>query len=84
MASYLIEIFAALLVLFLILVPLGLLVFSIVFWVWMLIDCLERKNFEDKLVWVLVLLFLNVFGAILYYFLVKKEVKKRKRKRKKK
>jgi len=41
-----------------------------VFWIWMLIDLLQRRKFEDKLVWVLVLIFLNVLGAVLYYFLV--------------
>lgn len=46
-------------------------VFAFAFWLWMLIDCLSRKKFEDKLVWVIVLLFLNVIGAILYYILVK-------------
>jgi len=48
-----------------------LLVFASVFWLWMLIDCLKRRKFEDKLVWVVVLTMLNVIGAILYYFLVK-------------
>jgi uncharacterized membrane protein YphA (DoxX/SURF4 family) len=52
----------------------GLLV--LVFWVWMLIDCLMRRKFEDKLVWILVLLFLNVLGAILYYLLVKSKDRK--------
>lgn len=46
-------------------------VFAVVFWFWMLIDCLGRKRFEDKLVWVVVLLVLSVIGAILYYILVK-------------
>jgi len=48
-----------------------LVLFASVFWVWMLIDCLKRKKFEDKLVWIIVLLLLNFLGAILYYFLVK-------------
>jgi len=46
-----------------------------IFWIWMLVECL-RKNFKnsmDKLVWVIVLLFTNILGAILYYFLVKKK-----------
>jgi len=51
----------------------GIVILSFVFWIWMLIDCLTRKKFEDKLVWVLVILFLHVIGAILYYFLVKKK-----------
>ena len=41
-----------------------------VFWLWMLIDLLKRRRFEDKLVWVLVLIFINFLGAALYYFLV--------------
>ena len=49
----------------------GVLVF--IFWIWMLIDCLARKKFEDKLIWVIVILFLHVIGAILYYFLVKRK-----------
>ena len=42
----------------------------VIFWMWMLVDLLQRKKFEDKLVWVMVLIFLNVLGAILYYSLV--------------
>ena len=40
------------------------------FWVWMLIDCLtnEPSVGNDKLVWALVILFLNGLGALLYYF----------------
>lgn len=46
-----------------------------VFWVWMLVDCLKKnfKNNIDKLVWVIVLLFTNILGAFLYYFLVKRK-----------
>lgn len=39
------------------------------FWLWMLIDALMRQRFQEKLVWVLVLIFLNILGAILYYFI---------------
>lgn len=46
-----------------------------IFWLWMLIDCLQREKFKDKLVWVLALLFLNVIGALLYYILVKSKKK---------
>jgi len=48
------------------------LIFAVAFWFMMLVDCLKRKRFEDKLVWVIVLLLLNIVGAALYYFLVKK------------
>ena len=41
-----------------------------IFWIWMLVDCLQRR-FKDKLIWVIVLIFTHLLGAILYYFLVK-------------
>jgi len=47
-----------------------LLIGVVVFWLWMLVDLLQRRKFEDKLVWLLVLIFLSILGAILYYFLV--------------
>ena len=39
------------------------------FWLWMLVDCLtkERVRSNEKVVWVLVVLFLHVLGAILYF-----------------
>ncbi|MBU2640174.1 MAG: PLD nuclease N-terminal domain-containing protein [Nanoarchaeota archaeon] len=44
-----------------------------VFWLWMLVDCLKRnfKKDNEKLVWVIVLLFAHLIGAFLYYFIVK-------------
>lgn len=37
-------------------------------WIWALVDCLQnpRLNGTEKLVWVLVILFLHVLGAIIY------------------
>jgi len=57
---------------FLILVIIGIFLFVFIFWIWMLIDCLQRK-FKDKLLWVLVIIFAGILGAILYYFLVKRK-----------
>ncbi|TAL46901.1 PLDc_N domain-containing protein [archaeon] len=56
----------------------GLVVFAAfsIFWLWMLIDLLQRKT-PDKLVWVLVLIFLNFLGAVLYYLLVYSKGKRR-------
>ena len=44
------------------------------FWLWMLIDCLLNPTFfeSDKIVWVLILLALNLLGAIIYFFAVKR------------
>jgi len=48
------------------------------FWIWMLIDCLKRKfgNDTEKIVWVLVIIFLGAIGAAVYYFVVKTDDKK--------
>lgn len=48
-----------------------------VFWIWMLIDALMRKKFQDKLIWILVIIFLHFVGALIYYFLVYKKAKRR-------
>ena len=40
-------------------------------WVWALIHMLTNQSLQgtDKIVWVLVIIFLNVLGAILYFLL---------------
>lgn len=40
------------------------------FWIWMLIDCAtnEPPSGNDKLMWVLIILFAHMVGAIIYYF----------------
>jgi len=48
-----------------------------VFWIWMLVDALMRKKFQDKLIWILVIIFLHFIGALIYYFLVYKKAKRR-------
>jgi hypothetical protein len=41
-----------------------------VFWIWMLVDCAtkERGEGNDKLIWVLIILFTHIIGAAIYYF----------------
>ncbi len=48
-------------------------------WLWMLIDCLKRPDDKfsiggnnAKLIWVLVIVFTGLIGALLYYFLIKR------------
>jgi len=55
------------------LVVLAAVLFLFVFWLWMLVDCLKRdfKKDYEKIVWILVLIFLHLLGAIIYYFVVK-------------
>jgi len=50
-----------------------------VFWLWMLIDCLKRPDGmfaaggnNAKLIWILVIIFTGLIGALIYYFLIKK------------
>lgn len=62
-----------LLILFLILVV----ILSMVFWIFMIIDCAKRKfpKDDEKVVWILVLVFLGVLGAAIYYFVIKRASK---------
>ena len=57
--------------LMLFIIVIGILLF--VFWIVMLIDCAKRnfKRDSDKVVWILVIIFLNLLGASIYYFVVK-------------
>jgi hypothetical protein len=55
-------------VLFLLVGPVLLLLFA--FWLWMLIDCATNEPSEgnDKIVWIIVILFAHWIGAAIYFF----------------
>lgn len=40
-----------------------------IFWIWMLIDCATKEPDEgnDKIVWILILIFTHVVGALIYF-----------------
>ena len=42
-----------------------------IFWVWMLIHAITNKGLRDmeKIVWVLVVIFLPLIGSIIYFFI---------------
>jgi hypothetical protein len=42
-----------------------------VFWLWMLIDVISKQE-KDKIVWLLVILFLGPLGALLHYLIARK------------
>ena len=44
---------------------------SAVVWVWMLVDAVRnpRLSVNERVMWVLVIVFLNTLGAIVYYFI---------------
>lgn len=45
-------------------------IFVTSFWIWMLVDCAMKETSagNDKLVWVLVILFTHWIGAVIYFF----------------
>ena len=51
---------------------------SFAFWIWMLVDCIKRKFKKDdeKIIWLLVIILVQVIGAIIYYFVIKRKDKK--------
>jgi len=62
------------------LVPLFIIVFTIAmlviavagtaFWIWMLIDCAQNEPSagNDKVVWLLIIIFTHFIGALIYFF----------------
>ena len=44
---------------------------TFIFWIWMLVSAVQNKGLTDgeKIAWVLVLVFVHVLGAILYFFI---------------
>jgi hypothetical protein len=44
-------------------------------WLWMLIDCVTKEPNEgnDKLIWILVIVFTHAVGAAIYYFVRRPE-----------
>jgi Phospholipase_D-nuclease N-terminal len=53
----------------------GIAVFAMIFWIWVLVDCLTKESAEgnEKIAWTLVILFAPLLGAILYYFVRRPE-----------
>jgi hypothetical protein len=42
---------------------------STIFWIWMIVDCALNPALTgtDKIVWILVIIFLHFVGALIYY-----------------
>ena len=61
---------------FLIFIPLFLIGLALTaFWVWMLVDCAtkEPSTGNDKIVWILVIVFTHWIGALIYYLVRRPE-----------
>lgn len=66
--------YGAFILLYCVMIIFSLVVF--VFWIWMLIDALSRKNYDtenDRFLWCLIVFLGSWIGALIYYFLVKKK-----------
>ncbi|ATU08948.1 PLD nuclease N-terminal domain-containing protein [Methanohalophilus portucalensis] len=52
---------------------LGIGIFGTAFWIWMLIDCItkETDRSNERLIWIIVIVFTHLLGAILYFILRK-------------
>jgi hypothetical protein len=64
---------------FLILIPILLIGLAFfVFWLWMLIDCATKEPSQgnDKLIWILIIVFTHWIGALIY-FLVRRPQRKK-------
>lgn len=53
---------------------------GVVFWIWLLIDVIKRKDNDfgsksdnQKLIWILILVFTSYLGALIYFFMVYKK-----------
>ena len=60
---------------FILLIPLIWFVFIVsmfVFWILMLIDAIKLSPEKTRLIWVIVIIFTQIIGALIYYFVEKK------------
>ncbi|HTI98328.1 MAG TPA: PLD nuclease N-terminal domain-containing protein [Dongiaceae bacterium] len=55
-----------------------LVVAGMIFWIWMLVDCVTKEPSQgnDKIVWLLVILLTNWLGALIYFFVRRPERRK--------
>jgi len=45
------------------------------FWIWMIVDCAqapEKPGSNDRVIWILVIVFTNWLGALIYYFVARR------------
>lgn len=52
---------------------------ALVFWIWMLVDCLKNEDSKenDIILWVLVIILTNWIGALIYFFVRRPERKRK-------
>jgi hypothetical protein len=67
------DMFAGLGMILLVLLMLGVGLVALAFWIWMLVHAIKNPGLSDseRIVWVLVIIFVQLLGAIIYYFVGK-------------
>jgi len=57
------------------LIPVAIALLGLAFWIWMLIECATKEPSEgnDKLIWILIIVFASTIGALIYYFVRRPE-----------
>ncbi len=45
---------------------------ALIFWIWMIIDAAKNEKNNDAIIWILILVFLHILGAVIYYFVRKR------------
>ena len=55
------------------LVVLALIVFTTIFWIWMLVDCIRNENIggTERVLWALAIFFTHCIGALVYFFVAR-------------
>jgi hypothetical protein len=45
--------------------------FGFIFWLWMLVECVTKESDQGntKIVWVIIIIFTNLVGAVLYFLI---------------
>lgn len=61
-------------------IALPLIIIINIFWIWMLVDAAQRE-FEHKVLWILLLIFTGIIGAGLYFFLIRRKMKQQQKRR---
>jgi len=51
----------------------AIIILSLIFWIFMIVDVVQRKfkNENDQVLWILVVILAGIIGAIIYYFMIK-------------
>jgi cytochrome c oxidase assembly factor CtaG len=53
-----------------------LVVLAFIFWIWMLIDCIQNQRLSgnEKVAWVLVIIFLHALGGLIYFLVGRQKI----------